>query len=294
MARKKHIEEPNNQDRWMVSYADFITLLLAFFVVMYSVSSVNEGKYRMVSLSLVGAFGKLLPIQEQKIVTQQTSELLTKPDLLRKPFVVPEKSGVPEALQVERQKMTGLAQGILGALAPLIREGKVRVTQTSRGVSVEINASVLFAPGGSSLAPESTQALAAIASLLANDNHEIQVEGYTDNVPISNTNFPSNWELSAVRAGTVVRLFIDHGVPEERLTAVGQGPKKPVGSNDTLEGRARNRRVTITIMSVLPDVKTDVPIAPAEAVQPSGVVSAITPLVPASGVAAESAIKKTP
>ena len=287
MSRRKRIEEPDNPDRWMVSYADFITLLLAFFVVMYSVSSVNEGKYRMVSLSLVGAFGKLLPVQEQQVITNQTTELLTKPDALRKPFVTPERPIVVEALRIERQKMTGLAQGILGALDPLIREGKVRVTQTSRGVSVEINASVLFAPGGSKLAPESTQALSAIASLLATDNHEIQVEGHTDNIPISNALYPSNWELSAVRAGSVVRLFIDHGVSEDRLTAVGEGPKKPVGSNDTPEGRARNRRVTITILSMLPDVKTEVPIGDSpDQVAPGAHLSAITPLTSSSSVLA--------
>ena len=158
--------------------------------------------------------------------------------------------------------MTGLAHGILSALAPLIREGKVRVTQNSRGISIDINASVLFALGEARLAPQSSQALEAIASVLASDTHDIQVEGFTDNLPIKNTIFPSNWELSAVRAGSVVRLFMDNGIAESRLTAIGQGAKMPVGSNDTADGRARNRRVNITILSLLPDKQTEVPISP--------------------------------
>ena len=91
----------------------------------------------------------------------------------------------------------------------------------------------------------------------------MQVEGYSDNVPIKTAFFPSNWELSAVRASSVVRLFIENGIAENRLTAVGYGPNRPVGENDTAEGRARNRRVTITILSALPDtvieVLTEVP-----------------------------------
>ncbi len=254
MARRKHAEEPDNHDRWMVSYADFLTLLFAFFVVMYSVSSVNEGKYRVVSQALTGAFNQMLPVQEQPYLPDPKAvqfKVISRPK-------VPEKT---ETLVQERVKMTGLAHGILDVLAPLIREGKVRVTQTNRGVAIEINASVLFAPGGANLSAESSQALSAVASVLAGDDHDIQVEGYTDNLPINNVIFPSNWELSAVRAGSVVRLFIDRGVDENRLTAVGQGPKTPVSSNDTPEGRARNRRVTITILALLPEVKTEVPIA---------------------------------
>ena len=96
--------------------------------------------------------------------------------------------------------------------------------------------------------------------MLASDSHEIQVEGFTDNVPIKSPQFPSNWELSAMRAGSVVRLFMDNGIEESRLTAIGQGAKLPVGSNDTAEGRASNRRVNITILSLLPDKQTEVPL----------------------------------
>lgn len=253
MGRKKYQEEHDNHERWLVSYADFMTLLFAFFVVMYAISSVNEGKYRVLSNSLTGAFGKTMT-SSGNIPTLPESQALK---MERLPVV---KQKNHEPLRKERDAMTRMARDILLVLEPLVREGMVRVTQTSRGVTIEINASVLFAPGEAKLTDDSNQALKAVASVLKDDNHEIQVEGYTDNIPISNPTFPSNWELSAVRASTVVRLFTENGVGDSRMTAVGQGSKSPVGSNETPEGRARNRRVTVTILAILPDPEIDVPI----------------------------------
>ena len=164
-----------------------------------------------------------------------------------------------EAMRREKERLTMLARDLTATLGPLVKEGKVRVTQNSRGVSVEINASVLFAPGDAALTDASREALSAVAVLLKNDPHQVQVEGHTDDVPIANPLFPSNWELSAVRASSVVRLFIDSGVAAARLTAVGHGANVPVAPNDTAEGRARNRRVAVTIISALPDVTTELP-----------------------------------
>nr|WP_314861266.1 flagellar motor protein MotD [uncultured Undibacterium sp.] len=253
MARKKYAEEPDNHERWLVSYADFMTLLFAFFVVMYAISSVNDGKYRVLSNALNGAFGTVV-VPSGVIPDLKNSQT----SLIDKFPVI--KSRNAEPLRKEREKMTTVARDILSVLEPLVREGKVRVTQTSRGVSIEINASLLFAPGEAKLNADSIQALNAIALVLRTDNHSIQVEGFTDNVPIKNSTYPSNWELSAVRASRVARLFMENGVDENRMTAVGQGPKLPVGSNDTAEGRARNRRVTVTILAVLPETPVDVPV----------------------------------
>lgn len=250
MARKKYQEEVENHDRWLVSYADFMTLLFAFFVVMYAISSVNDGKYRVLSSSLNGAFSKVPPATETTAGQPNNLNLL--------PNVRPKTS---EPLRKEREKMKSVAKDILTVLEPLVREGKVRVTQTSRGVAIEINASLLFAQGEAKLNTESIQALKAIAEVLRVDNHAIQVEGFTDNIPIKTLTFPSNWELSAVRASTVARLFMETGVDEARITAVGQGPKTPVGPNDTIEGRARNRRVTVTILSLLPENAIEVPVS---------------------------------
>jgi chemotaxis protein MotB len=248
-ARKKFDEEPENHERWLISYADFITLLFAFFVVMYAISSVNIGKYRIFSDALGDAFGGAG--SAQPINTEVPSLPLPNVALKRR----------AEAIRKEKEHMTKLAQDLLSTLAPLVKEGKVRVTQTSRGVSVEINASVLFDPGDARLTPESTEALRAVATLLRNDSHNVQVEGHTDNQPIRNVLFPSNWELSAVRASSVVRLFIDAGVAAERLTAVGYSANVPVASNDDPIGRARNRRVAVTILSGIPETVTEIPTA---------------------------------
>jgi len=260
MARKKYHEEPENHERWLVSYADFITLLFAFFVVMYAISSLNEGKYRVLSSSLNGAFNSKL--NATTISAQDNVPAVVKLDPL--PLVKPK---VSESLRKEREQMTDVAKDIMKALEPLVREGKVRVTQTSRGVTIEINASLLFPPGEAKLNTDSVEALKAIASVLKLDTHAIQVEGHTDNVPIKNPVFPSNWELSAVRASTVARLLTENGVDEMRVTAVGQGAKLPVGTNDTPEGRTRNRRVTITVLAVIPEPAVEVPVA-ASSVRP--------------------------
>jgi chemotaxis protein MotB len=258
MTRRKHEEDHDNHERWLVSYADFITLLFAFFVVMYAISSVNEKKYQILSESLGAAFGKPPPPP----VAHPISETALTQPLLE----FPKKSRVNDALKREREQMTTIARNILNALAPLVQEGKVRVTQQSRGITVEINASVLFAPGEARLTPESGAALRAVADVLKDDHHAIQVEGHTDNIPISTAVFPSNWELSAVRASSVVRLFIGSGVDEERLTAVGFGSTQPVGDNLTPEGRLRNRRVQVMILASLPEKTVEVPILPVEPV----------------------------
>ncbi len=256
MARKRFEDEPDNHERWLVSYADLVTLLFAFFVVMYAISSVNEGKYRQLSNALGAAFGRL-------DVNPLPPAISTEPHItppLPRPLPLQRPRGLDIAIKREKEQMTTMARDILKALAPLVSQGKVRVTQSSRGVSIEINASVLFAPGDARLTDESGQALRAVAQVLKNDTHAIQVEGHTDNLPINNSQFPSNWELSAVRASSVVRLFVDNGIGEQRLIAVGHGANQSVASNATAEGRQRNRRVHIMILSALPETVTEVPV----------------------------------
>jgi chemotaxis protein MotB len=241
--RKSRFEEdiPDNHERWLVSYADFITLLFAFFVVMYAISSVNEGKYRVLSGALVSAFGS-------------TAEALGIPHAT----IVPPLPS--DAMRQEKGRMTEMARDILKVLEPLVKQGKVRVTQTSLGVNVEINDSVLFAPAEARLSPASTQALIAIAVVLKGDDHAIQVEGHTDVQAIRSAAFPSNWELSSARASSVVRLFADNGIAENRLTAVGHGATQAIADNGTAEGRQRNRRVVIMVLSRLPDPVQVVPL----------------------------------
>lgn len=249
--RRKYLDQrqSDNHERWLVSYADFITLLFAFFVVMYALSSVSEGKYRVLSDSLVSAFGSKPVARIEPAAQPLVPEL--PPRRIARP-------ADPQARQ--REHMRGVAQEILKVLDSLVRDGQVRVTQSNRGVSVEINASVLFASGQAQLRPDSGRALQQVAKVLATTEQAIEVEGYTDDAPIRTSQFPSNWELSAARASSVVRLFIDHGVAAARLSAIGYGPNRPVNSNDTPEGRARNRRVTVTILAQTPGKVIEIPL----------------------------------
>ncbi len=252
MARLRREEEHENHERWLVSYADFITLLFAFFVVMYAISSVNEGKYKVLSNSLVNAF-KNTTAQPggQPIAVIQGAPLLPV-----KPVAKPDKA-VDQKKVEQRQKMKNMADDIKNALQPLIAQGKVKLLETSRGVTIEINDSVLFPAGQAKLEPASMSAMLAIAQVLAASDFPITIEGHTDNVPIATPQFPSNWELSAMRATTVLRLFNDGGVGAERLTAIGYGETRPVDTNTTPEGRARNRRVSVLIDSNRPEEPTE-------------------------------------
>lgn len=261
--RKRVEEDPPNHDRWLVSYADFMTLLFAFFVVMYAISSVNQGKYRVLSDALGSAFGRPpnLINENQPLLPQRMPKLQ-----------LPRARQSDALIRRDRERMTGMARDLLKALAPLVSSGKVRVTETSRGVSIEISDSILFPQGEAKLTAESSEVLKAIAQVLKADDHAIQVEGHTDNVPIRRALFPSNWELSAMRASGVVRLFVDNGIAENRLVAMGHGANQPVASNDTAEGRLRNRRVQVMILSGVPEVVTELPVpaaAPAPPPAPS-------------------------
>lgn len=249
MARKQHHEEHENHERWLVSYADFITLLFAFFVVMYAISSVNEGKYRVLSDSLVNAFRSTVNVSGATVVAPPNAAGSPITMVINKPKADPK---VEAARTEHRLKMRSMAEEIRRVLAPLVSGGQVRVTEGAHGISVEINASVLFAPGEALLGIEAARALRAVAQVVSAGDFPITIEGHTDNLPISTPNFPSNWELSAVRASSVVRLFIENKVAAYRMTAAGYGDQRPVADNSTADGRARNRRVTILIESMLP------------------------------------------
>ena len=239
--------QSDNHARWLVSYADFITLLFAFFVVMYAISSVSEGKYRVMSQSLVSAFGTGVP----------TSAGTPPPSA---PEALPRRPAKGAEQLRRREQMRGVARDILKILDKMVQAGQVRVTQSNRGIAVEINAAVLFDSGQAQLHSGSVRALKEVARVLAVTDQAIQVEGYTDNAAISNAAFPSNWELSAARAASVVRLFIDGGVAEPRLSVIGYGPNRATADNATAEGRARNRRVTVMILDEVPAVVTELPV----------------------------------
>lgn len=285
MSRKKHAEAHENHERWMVSYADFITLLFAFFVVMYAVSSVNEGKFRVLADSMMVAFrsvnpNSMKPIQlggmvgapAPQAVGQANMTPSVAPDLRPLPASLIQRSPrimltlnktpgpsnknaalVPAADKVSRgagvdPALAKVMEKLQSSLAALIRADMVNIRGTSFWVEVEIKNSILFTSGSALVNPEALDPLTKIADILREIPNRIQVEGFTDNRPISTPVYPSNWELSAARAANVVHVLMQAGVRPERMSAIGYGEYQPIADNGTEQGRLQNRRVVLVIM----------------------------------------------
>ncbi|MGB7816603.1 MAG: flagellar motor protein MotD [Methylotenera sp.] len=250
MIRRKPIEDDDeNPDRWLVSYADFITLLFAFFVVMYAISSVNQSKYSDLTSSMGTAFSGVSPSDTEGRIKNRSgtkNKIKGQQSSLIKPL--PLSHLYNEKLRRERESMTNMGIDLSNTLAPLISEGKVRVAQNNRGIRIDIHDSLLFSEGSAELATNASSILNEIVVLIKDNQRLIQVEGHTDNTPIHNAAYFSNWELSAMRAGSVVRMLSDLGIADSRLSALGFGSVQPVSENDTPLGRARNRRVSIMIL----------------------------------------------
>jgi chemotaxis protein MotB len=241
--RRKRVDR-DNHERWLISYADFITLLFAFFVVMYAISSVNEGKYKTFGLSLDSAFGTTSPKPGEPGVIH-----LTEQEAYLKNIVDRRNARMAEQQRKQNERMQNLVSTLNQVMDTFVKNGQMTVTLTNRGVMLDINASTLFAQGDAALAVVAQKTLSDVAKVLVDGEQSIEVEGHTDNTPIRTPLYPSNWELSSARASSVVRLFIEQGVASKRLTVVGSAENRPVLSNDSAEGRTRNRRVTITVLT---------------------------------------------
>ncbi|MEO6186819.1 MAG: flagellar motor protein MotD [Steroidobacteraceae bacterium] len=255
MARRRHHEEHANHEAWAIPYGDLVTLLLAFFVVMYSISSVNEGKYRVVSESLNAAF-RGAPTTTMPIQLGQSATTTVAAPVVQ----------LPEG--VRTMALRQLAQEAEDALSPLIMAGLVDVQLGDGFVEISIRSDVLFASGVAKLAPAALPAIRMLGDALRAFPNSIRVEGHTDNVPVNGGLFPSNWELSAARAASVVHLLIESGVDPRRLSVAAFGEFRPVLPNTTADGRNANRRVVLTIVGSEPVVATP-PAAPAPATGPA-------------------------
>ncbi|MCS6304550.1 MAG: OmpA family protein [Nitrospira sp.] len=241
MAKRKH-EEHENHERWMVSYADFITLLFAFFVVMYSISSVNIGKYRTVSESIKAALNPLanhsganqmISVGEAKMALQGRNPTDAKEITIRR---------IRQLTQVIKDKQ----------LKDLV--AFVTVVQTINGdIVITIPDRLLFNSGEATVRTEALPFLEGLGGAILEMNRHARVEGHTDNVPIRTAQFPSNWELSAARAVMVVRVLSElYGVPADHLAAVGHADTRPLTDNSDAEQRAKNRRVEVVILEQAP------------------------------------------
>lgn len=269
MARKRKQAEPENHERWLVSYADFITLLFAFFVVMYSMSSVNEGKYRVLSDSMTAAFTQttrsLAPIQAGEVVRTSSSvieAIQEVPDRVNISAPIVLLNGGPEiivdpdyqnqeevASQAVTEQIDGIASDIEAEFEEMIADDNVSVRKSPFWLEVVFNSNILFASASAELSAGARIELGKLGQLLQEYENNVSVEGFTDNIPIISPIFPSNWELSSARAAAVVRLFEEYGVESARLISVGYGENRPVSDNQTTEGRSNNRRVVIVIMA---------------------------------------------
>lgn len=237
MARRRHQEEHENHERWLVSYADFITLLFAFFVVMYSISSINEGKYKILSETLTGVFNqpdrsiKPIPVGEERPRT-------TEPD---RSMVDEEQTQAPE------DSLKNISDSITAAFGDLIANDQLKVRGNELWIEIELSSSLLFSSGDALPSDAAFDIVEKVAKILAPYGNPVHVEGFTDNQPIRTAQFPSNWELSAARAASVVRMLAIDGVNPSRMASVGYGEFQPVADNTTSEGRAQNRRVVLVI-----------------------------------------------
>lgn len=254
-------EEHINHERWAIPYGDLVTLLLAFFVVMYSMSQVNEGKYRVLAQSIATAFRGVPHVVDPIQAGQQPTQSMLVSTIRSLQAAAPDGSAVPRMLlkpvapspapaqdDTPTPQLAHVADDMQKALSALIKAHQVLIKRHAQWVEVEISTDILFASGVAQLNPNARDALGRIATILAPLSNPLRVEGYTDDKPIHTTQFPSNWELSAARAASVARLFIGHGVAPQRLAVIGWGAYRPVASNATAAGRNANRRVQILIL----------------------------------------------
>jgi len=243
LRRRQSMNETDNQDRWLISYSDFITLLFAFFVVMYAISQVNESKYRVLSESLIQAFRPHGNLEAKSITENKLGQPSTTPVPAG---VIPHAAPHPEIpKEPPLPKLRDVQREVRKELDPLIKTGEARVADGTQGLSIEIDAKVLFKPGDTALTFESYLPLRNIARILARNAHQIRVEGHSDNERLNNEIYPSQWELSTARASRVVRYFIDNGVDPQRLTAAGYADTRAVEAST---GRGSNRRVAILVL----------------------------------------------
>jgi len=276
--------EHENEERWLLTYADMLTLLFALFMVLFSISSVNISKYQVLQQSLKAAFsGSILSGGHAILQSGSESTSAHTPATAEIPSIVPlvptptsrSSSSTGSANTPAKPLTSAQLQAALNSMSASVSEqdtfvalkqkmdayakahgfgDKVQTIIERRGLVVRVlTDNLLFESGSATLQPGADQLLDEVAQLLNLDpSHPITVEGHTDNQPIATAQFPSNWELSTTRATNVVRFLISRSVNRYRLGAVGYADLHPIASNATAAGRAKNRRVEIVLMRLNP------------------------------------------
>jgi chemotaxis protein MotB len=249
--------EHENEERWLLTYADMITLLMALFMVLFSITSVNKAKLQVLSKSLQDAFsGQVLPggtsLRDTGADPKSTEPPAAEPPIPAITAVVGQNAASSSAAKAakEQDDFRKLKRQIDEYARTHGLQSKVQTVIAQRGLVIRLlTDQVLFDSGAAELKPQAAPVLAQVALLLRKEAvHKVMVEGHTDPVPIRGSVFPTNWELSTARASRVVRALIAGGVNESRLSAAGYAALHPIAPNDTAAGRSRNRRVEIVLL----------------------------------------------
>jgi len=254
MARKRAHGEHENHERWLISYADFITLLFAFFVVMFASSQTDKHKAQEVSDSVAKALqqGADKPVVRE-ILGGTVDDKGKGNAMMRGPGGAQKQIVKTEVVPPSKVTVTDLLPSmkyLTQALSREIKDGKVDVHLESRGLIVSLRQAAFFPSGGDEIASQTHDSMAKIASVIKSLPNGVRLEGHTDSIPIHNERFRSNWELSAARAISLLELFSSqYEIPRERFAIAGYADTIPVDSNETPEGRAHNRRVDIAILN---------------------------------------------
>jgi chemotaxis protein MotB len=244
MARKPRASEKkskDNSERWLLTYADMITLLMVFFIILYAMSSPNPVKMQEMSTAFASAFngGPFIFFQTTSsggagVLTGLTPGQQVKSNRGGK------NAGTGGASLLRNQAVSSLQS--------LIKAGKARVIPTENGFAISLVSDQYFGSGSATLMSDAMPVLQQVADFLGAIDNSIIVEGYTDNIPPDSRKWPSNWDLSSARSSAVLQTLEDYGIPAERISGAYYGDTRPVQSNDTAEGRAYNRRVDIVVV----------------------------------------------
>jgi chemotaxis protein MotB len=240
--RRKQQHGPNHE-RWLVSYADFITLLFAFFVVMFATAQTDNAKAQAVSESIKRA---LQGESFKDTLSMLLGDKVKVKAIGQRPDAGGAKPGIADSSGVT---LADLLPILSRELQPEIQSGRLALHMTSRGLTISFTQAALFPSGEDEIAPDSYPTIQKIADAMNKVRNPARAEGHTDSVPIHNPRFRSNWELSAARSIALVELFTRFEVPRERLSIAGYADTAPIDKNDTEEGRRKNRRVDIVILN---------------------------------------------
>jgi chemotaxis protein MotB len=254
--RKKRVEE-HPDERWLVTYADVLTLMFVLFMVLFSISVVNTSKFDLLKQTLQDAFSSGLISGGEKVLPEVEGPTPAPVVDIPSSRIAPEVPTVgglnlgaasPEQA-LETRQLEAAQRTIDAKVADAGLKRSITTTVNERGLVVRLQTDgVLFDSGSAALKPEGARILAPIAASLSKLSNPIRVEGHTDSNPISTAQFPSNWELSGSRASAVVRTFEAGGIPASRLQFAGFGENRPAADNTTEAGRAKNRRIEVLVL----------------------------------------------